>query len=99
MDTDSTSSGSSSPAPEMISLGNTGVQVSKSCFRRLNRSRMSLFTQDLAVLIFGRDVLASSTLTGKSGPTGTAKEQLHPEKLNALVIQLLLNFQEQMCLM
>ncbi|CAL8290418.1 unnamed protein product [Arctogadus glacialis] len=46
MDTDSTSSGSSSPAPEMISLGNTGiVQVSKTCFKRLNRTRMSLFTQ------------------------------------------------------
>ncbi|XP_078025322.1 uncharacterized protein LOC144463787 isoform X2 [Epinephelus lanceolatus] len=85
MDTDSTSSGSSSPAPEMISLGNTGVQVSKICFQRLNRTRMSLFTQDLAVLIFGRDVLASSTLTGKPGPTGTAKEQLNPEKLSALV--------------
>ncbi|KAK7891487.1 hypothetical protein WMY93_023450 [Mugilogobius chulae] len=92
MDTDSTSSGSSSPAPEMISLGNTGVQVSKSCFRRLNRSRMSLFTQNLAVLIFGRDVLASSTLTGKSGPTGTAKEQLHPEKLNALVDTVIAEF-------
>ncbi|KAK7888768.1 hypothetical protein WMY93_024328 [Mugilogobius chulae] len=64
MDTDSTSSGSSSPAPEM----------------------------DLAVLIFGRDVLASSTLTGKSGPTGTAKEQLHPEKLNALVDTVIAEF-------
>ncbi|CAL8372680.1 unnamed protein product [Arctogadus glacialis] len=40
MDTDRTSSGSSSPAPEMISLGNTGVQVSKTCFKRLNRTRM-----------------------------------------------------------
>ena len=46
---------------------------------------MSLFTQDLAVLLFGRDVLASSTLTGKPGLTGTAKEQLNPEKLSALV--------------
>ena len=45
---------------------------------------MSVFTQDLAVLIFGRDVLASSTLTGKPGPTGTVKEQLNPEKLSAL---------------
>ncbi|XP_049447571.1 uncharacterized protein LOC125898013 isoform X2 [Epinephelus fuscoguttatus] len=92
MDTDSTSSGSSSPAPEMISLGNTGVQVSKICFQRLNRTRMSLFTQDLAVLIFGRDVLASSTLTGKPGPTGTAKEQLNPEKLSALVDTVIAEF-------
>ncbi|XP_041853083.1 uncharacterized protein LOC121647589 isoform X2 [Melanotaenia boesemani] len=92
MDTDSTSSGSSSPAPEMISLGNTGVQISKNCFLRLNRTRMSLFTQDLAVLIFGRDVLASSTLTGKPGPTGTAKEQLNPEKLSALVDTVIAEF-------
>ncbi|KAK0155236.1 hypothetical protein N1851_002427 [Merluccius polli] len=78
MDTDSTCSGSSSPAPEM---------VSKTCFKRLNRTRMSLFTQDLAVLIFGRDVLASSTLTGKPGLPGTAKEQLNPEKLSALIAE------------
>ncbi|XP_030220373.1 uncharacterized protein LOC115549366 isoform X4 [Gadus morhua] len=92
MDTDSTCSGSSSPAPEMISLGNKGVQVSKTCFRRLNRTRMSLFTQDLAVLLFGRDVLASSTLTGKPGLTGTAKEQLNPEKLSALVDTVIAEF-------
>ncbi|XP_051796450.1 uncharacterized protein LOC127531358 isoform X3 [Acanthochromis polyacanthus] len=64
MDTDSRSSGSSSPAPEM----------------------------DLAVLIFGRDVLASSTLTGKARPTGTAKEQLNPEKLSALVDTVIAEF-------
>ncbi|KAK2905459.1 hypothetical protein Q8A67_007258 [Cirrhinus molitorella] len=66
---------------EMISLGNTAVQVSKSCFRRLNRSRMSLFTQELAVLLFGRDVLGSSSLTGN----GSQKQKLHPEKMYALV--------------
>ncbi|CAL8363771.1 unnamed protein product [Gadus morhua 'NCC'] len=92
MDTDSTCSGSSSPAPEMISLGNKGVQVSKTCFKRLNRTRMSLFTQDLAVLLFGRDVLASSTLTGKPGLTGTVKEQLNPEKLSALVDTVIAEF-------
>ncbi|KAL7407774.1 hypothetical protein ABVT39_013458 [Epinephelus coioides] len=75
-----------------ISLGNTGVQVSKICFQRLNRTRMSLFTQDLAVLIFGRDVFASSTLTGKPGPTETAKEQLNPEKLSALVDTVIAEF-------
>ncbi|XP_030226631.1 uncharacterized protein LOC115554142 isoform X2 [Gadus morhua] len=92
MDTDSTCSGSSSPAPGMISLGNKGVQVSKTCFKRLNRTRMSLFTQDLTVLLFGRDVLASSTLTGKPGLTGTAKEQLNPEKLSALVDTVIAEF-------
>ncbi|KAL6478110.1 hypothetical protein MHYP_G00139450 [Metynnis hypsauchen] len=85
IDTDGTDgSGSSSPAPEMIFLGNTRVQVSKSCFRRLNRTRMTLFAQELAVLLFGRDVLASSSLTGKSA-LGTPKDHLDPEKLSALV--------------
>lgn len=45
---------------------------------------MSLFTQDLAMLLFGRDVLASSSLTGKSAPPGTQTDQLDPEKLSAL---------------
>lgn len=42
---------------------------------------MSLFAQDLAVLLFGRDILASSSLTGN----GTEKDPLDSEKLNALV--------------
>ncbi|CAM4607813.1 unnamed protein product [Leuciscus chuanchicus] len=81
IDTSSTSSGSSSSAQEMISLGNTAVQVNKTCFRRLNRSRMSLFTQELAVVLFGREVLGSSSLTGN----GSQKQKLDPEKMNALI--------------
>ncbi|XP_042620236.1 uncharacterized protein LOC109075358 isoform X2 [Cyprinus carpio] len=81
IDTASTSSGSSSSAQEMISLGNMAVQVNKTCFRRLNRSRMSLFTQELAVLLFGREVLGSSSLTGNR----SQKERLNPEKMNALI--------------
>lgn len=46
---------------------------------------MSLFAQELAVLIFGRDVLASSSLTGKSAAGGALKDQLDPEKFGALL--------------
>ncbi|KAK7877978.1 hypothetical protein WMY93_031358 [Mugilogobius chulae] len=66
--------------PEMISLGGSDLKVPKKVFDRLNRSRLSLFVQDLAVLIFGKDTLRNSTLTGKSG-----KEMLDPEKLNILI--------------
>ena len=65
-------------------LGNTGVQVSKTCFRRLKWERMSLFAQEIAMLVFGQDALASPSLTGKSGLTGTPKHQLNPERLSAL---------------
>ncbi|XP_072572248.1 uncharacterized protein [Paramormyrops kingsleyae] len=92
IDSGSTSSDSSSPASEMIFLSNTRVQVSKSCFRRLNRTRMSLFAQELAVLIFGRDVLASSSLTGKSVAGGTPKDQLDPDKFCALVDTVIAEF-------
>lgn len=49
------------------------------------RCRMSLFSQELALLIFGKDVLTSSSLTGKSGPTGAPKDQLDLEMMGAHV--------------
>ncbi|KAK1876942.1 Phenazine biosynthesis protein PhzB, partial [Dissostichus eleginoides] len=55
-------------------LGNSSVQVSTRLFHRLGNRRMSLFTQDLATLIFGKDTLAKSTLTGK-GKTAEVKNQ------------------------
>ncbi|KAL0978902.1 hypothetical protein UPYG_G00177440 [Umbra pygmaea] len=45
---------------------------------------MSLFRQELATLLFGRDTLAKATLTGK-GMQGKLKEQLEPEKNNAII--------------
>ncbi|KAI7799693.1 hypothetical protein IRJ41_009448 [Triplophysa rosa] len=52
---------------EMHHLAGSEVTVSKRAFQRLNRSRMTIFAQELAVLVFTKDVLAQSTLTGKSG--------------------------------
>lgn len=65
-------------------LGNSAVQVSKRLYQRISSRRMSLFTQDLATLIFGKDTLAKSTLTGK-GKKGEVKDQLDPEKINAII--------------
>ncbi len=67
-----------------IALAHSDVTVPKRLFERLNESRVSLFTQELAILIFGEDTLANSTLTGKSGMQ-TAKEQLDPHKVNVLI--------------
>ncbi|XP_026114625.1 uncharacterized protein LOC113093014 [Carassius auratus] len=50
---------------DMVSLGNSSVQVPKRLYQRLSGRRMSLFTQELATLVFGRETLAKATLTGK----------------------------------
>ncbi|XP_037315685.2 uncharacterized protein LOC119210098 [Pungitius pungitius] len=67
---------------DMVSLGNSLVQ--KRLYQRLSGRRMSLFTQELATLVFGRETLAKATLTGK-GKKGELKEQLEPEKTNAII--------------
>ncbi|KAJ4947714.1 hypothetical protein JOQ06_009747 [Pogonophryne albipinna] len=70
------------PAPgAQMFLGNSSVQVSTRLFHRLGNRRMSLFAQELATLIFGKETLAKSTLTGK---VKTA-ETLDPEKVNAII--------------
>ncbi|KAK9976589.1 hypothetical protein ABG768_021794 [Culter alburnus] len=69
---------------DMVSLGNSSVQVPKRLYQRLSGRRMSLFTQELATLVFGRETLAKATLTGK-GKKGELKEQLEPEKINAII--------------
>ncbi|XP_059393353.1 uncharacterized protein LOC132126244 [Carassius carassius] len=69
---------------DMVSLGNSLVQVPKRLYQRLSGRRMSLFTQELATLVFGRETLAKATLTGK-GKKGELKEQLEPEKTNAII--------------
>lgn len=66
------------------SLAGSAVMVSKRAFQRLNRSRMAIFTQELAVLVFTKEGLAESTLTGKSGKGGAPKTQLDVEKVQAI---------------
>ncbi|CAL8276973.1 unnamed protein product [Boreogadus saida] len=58
--------------------------VSKRLFTRIGSRRLSLFTQELATMIFGKETLAKSTLTGK-GKKGEAKDQLDPEKAEAII--------------
>jgi len=45
-------------------LTGSTVTISKRAFLRLNRSRMSIFAHELAVLVFTKEGLAQSTLTG-----------------------------------
>lgn len=65
-------------------LADSEVSVSKRAFQRLNRSRMTIFAQELAVLVFSKDVLAQSTLTGKSGKGTPPKAQLDLVKVQAI---------------
>ncbi|KAK9976618.1 hypothetical protein ABG768_021823, partial [Culter alburnus] len=69
-----------SPPGETISLG-AGITIPKRTFDRLSRTKMSVFTQDLAVIIFGREALATSSLTGMK----TNKTPLDPIKVNAII--------------
>ncbi|XP_041939343.1 uncharacterized protein LOC121700456 [Alosa sapidissima] len=81
---DSPRTSSDTGSEDMISLGTSSVQVAKRLYQRLSGRRMSLFTQELATLVFGRETLAKATLTGK-GKKGELKEQLDPEKTNAII--------------
>ncbi|KAK0141864.1 hypothetical protein N1851_020462 [Merluccius polli] len=68
------------------------LTVSKRAFLRLNRSRMTIFAQELAVLVFTKEGLAQSTLTGKSGRGGPPKTQLDVDKGQAITDAVLLEF-------
>ncbi|XP_051251551.1 uncharacterized protein LOC127361024 [Dicentrarchus labrax] len=81
---DSPCTGSDTGSEDMMSLSNSSVQVPKRLYQRLSGRRMSLFTQELATLVFGRETLAKAILTGK-GKKGELKEQLEPEKTNAII--------------
>lgn len=65
-------------------LAGSAVTVPKRAFLRLNRSRMTIFAQELAVLVFSKKLLAESTLTGKSGIKGRQKRQLDVDKVHAI---------------
>ncbi|KAI9528086.1 hypothetical protein NQZ68_024842, partial [Dissostichus eleginoides] len=73
---DSQQTGRNTGSNDLMFLGNSSVQVSTRLFQRLGNRRMSLFTQELATLIFGNETLAKFTLTGK----GKSAETLDPEK-------------------
>nr|XP_055069807.1 uncharacterized protein LOC129450816 [Misgurnus anguillicaudatus] len=77
-----------SPPAEMMSLGE-GITIPKKTFERLSKTKMSVFTQELAVVMFGHDVLATSTLTGKK----TMKTALDSIKVNALIDAVIARFQ------
>ncbi|KAJ4936230.1 hypothetical protein JOQ06_000832 [Pogonophryne albipinna] len=78
---DSQQTGRNTGSNDLMFLGNSSVQVSTRLFHRLGNRRMSLFAQELATLIFGKETLAKSTLTGK----GKTAETLDPEKVNAII--------------
>ncbi|XP_026071819.1 uncharacterized protein LOC113051874 isoform X1 [Carassius auratus] len=77
---------------EMQPLAGSEVSVPKRAFQRLNRTRMTIFAQELAVLVFTKDVLAQSTLTGKSGKGAPPKTQLDVAKVQAITDAVLLEF-------
>ncbi|KAI4833292.1 hypothetical protein KUCAC02_016201 [Chaenocephalus aceratus] len=78
---DSQQTGRNTGSNDLMFLGNSSVHVSTRLFHRLGNRRMSLFAQELATLIFGKETLAKSTLTGK----GKTAETLDPEKVNAII--------------
>ncbi|XP_056597776.1 uncharacterized protein LOC130415833 isoform X1 [Triplophysa dalaica] len=90
--TPSSTTSSSVSDIEIHPLAGSEVTVSKRAFQRLNRSRMTIFAQELAVLVFTKDVLAQSTLTGKSGNGGPPKAQLDLVKVQAITDAVLLEF-------
>ncbi|KAM9385279.1 uncharacterized protein KZ484_006846 [Pholidichthys leucotaenia] len=75
---------SSESEGEMHFLPGKSVAVSKRSFLRLNRTRMTVFAQELAVLIFSKDTLANSTLTGRNGRRDMTKGQLDVAKVQAI---------------
>ncbi|CAM4557656.1 unnamed protein product [Leuciscus chuanchicus] len=77
---------------DMHPLAGTAVIVPKRAFQRLNRSRMTIFAQELAVLVFTKDILAESTLTGKSGKVDSQKSQLDVAKVQAITDAVLAEF-------
>ncbi|RXN02486.1 piggyBac transposable element-derived 4-like protein [Labeo rohita] len=51
-----------------VPLADSKVLVSKKAYQRLNRARMSIFAQELAVLVSSEETLQESTLQEKSQP-------------------------------
>lgn len=73
----------------MVDLGGKGVLVSAGRFRNCNRNSISQYICDLLSVVFSREELASSSLTGKvpntmKGTNVIPKARLNPERLEAI---------------
>lgn len=73
----------------MVDLGGKRVLVSAGRLRNCNRNSISQYTCDLLSVVFSREELASSNLTGKipntmKGTNVTPKARLNPERLEAI---------------
>lgn len=73
----------------MIDLGGKEVFVSANRLRNCNRNSISQYTCDLLSVVFTKEELASSSLTGKvantmKGTNVTPKARLHPKRLEAV---------------
>ncbi|XP_011688267.1 PREDICTED: uncharacterized protein LOC105450218 [Wasmannia auropunctata] len=72
----------------MIDLGGKGVLVSANRLRHCNRNSISQYTCDLLSVVFSKEELASSSLTGKVANTMkgnvTPKARLNPKRLEAI---------------
>lgn len=73
---------------KMIDLGGKGVLVSANRLRHCNRNSISQYTCDLLSVVFSKEELASSSLTGKVANTMkgnvTPKARLNPKRLEAI---------------
>ena len=63
----------------------SNVQVKKKLLLRCNSSDPRKLTSDLMVLLFGREVLASHSLTGGKNTKGFAKPALSKTKVEAII--------------
>lgn len=73
----------------MVDLGGKGILVSPSRFRNCNKNSISQYTCDLLSVVFSRQELASSSLTGKvsntlKGTNATPKPRLNAKRLDAI---------------
>ncbi|MCJ8729774.1 hypothetical protein PDJAM_G00110860 [Pangasius djambal] len=69
---------------EMVPLADSNILVQKKTKIKIlpeaKKTRMGIFAQELAVLVFSKETLKESTLTGKSRPGDPSKKQLEKEK-------------------
>lgn len=73
----------------MVDFGGKGVLVNAGRLRNCNKNSISQYTCDLLSVVFSREELASSSLTGKvpntmKGTNVTPKPRLNSERLEAI---------------
>ncbi|XP_025989354.2 uncharacterized protein LOC105201057 isoform X2 [Solenopsis invicta] len=74
---------------KMVDFGGTGVLISASRLKNCNRNSISQYTCDLLSVVFFKEELASSSLTGKVANTMKEKNvipktRLDPKRLEAI---------------